>query len=123
MEIAEITIIAILAFFIFVLVVSAAKLKMFMRFYRIILWTNLGSWFVYICVMSRLKLHDTTLSSGEIIHLREQKYLQLSPAEKLNTLFNLIAVSKKLNGNKPLKQPQGKGIIISRNLQLPDATK
>lgn len=64
--------------------------------------------------MSRLKIYDTSLSREEIERIRAQTYLQRSPKEKLDTLFNLIAVSRKLNGGKPLKQPQGKGIIITR---------
>ena len=67
--------------------------------------------------MSRLKLYDLSIPREEILKERESVYLKLSPSRKLYALFNLIKLSVKLNGGNPLKQPQGKGIVISKPLK------
>jgi hypothetical protein len=45
---------------------------------------------------------------------RARRFASLSTEEKLNALFALIELSVALNGGKPLKAPQGKGIIIRK---------
>ena len=64
--------------------------------------------------MGKLKLYDTSIPRSQIVAERDTEYLSQSPREKLNRLFNLIHLSIKMNGGKPLKEPQGKGLIISR---------
>lgn len=65
--------------------------------------------------MSKLILHDPSISREDILKLREERFLSASVASKLDQLFKLIRLSVKLNGGAPLKIPQGKGIIISKH--------
>lgn len=64
--------------------------------------------------MGKLKLYDTTIPQESIVREREMAYLALSPKDKFLQLISLIRLSVSLNGGRPLKQPQGKGLIISR---------
>jgi hypothetical protein len=64
--------------------------------------------------MAKLILHDPSLSSEQLLWERQQRFLQLSPQEKWAELMALIRVSIMMNGGHPLKQPQGKGIVIQR---------
>jgi hypothetical protein len=66
--------------------------------------------------MGTLKLHDLSIPKEEIIKERENRFLNLSSAEKFHALLHLNKVAIKLNGGKPLKKPQGKGIVISKSL-------
>ena len=45
---------------------------------------------------------------------RSRRFVNLSTTEKLNELFALIDLSVKLNGGKPLKVPQGKGLVLRK---------
>jgi hypothetical protein len=65
--------------------------------------------------MGILKIHDPSISRETIAKNREQRFLKLTSAEKFYALLNLINISVKLNKGKPLKHPQGKGIIISKS--------
>jgi hypothetical protein len=65
--------------------------------------------------MGTLKLHDLSSYRESIIRQRDERFLKLSPAEKFYALLHLNRVAVELNGGKPLKQPQGKGIIISKH--------
>lgn len=65
--------------------------------------------------MSKLKIHDSRLSREEIENQRLKAQLLRSPEQRILDLFALNAIAVKFNGGKPLKQPQGKGIIISRH--------
>jgi len=64
--------------------------------------------------MGKLKIYDTSIPRSQIVAEREAEYLSQSPANKLKRLFTLIRLSVKMNGGKPLKEPQGKGLVISR---------
>jgi hypothetical protein len=65
--------------------------------------------------MGRVILH--TKPDPEKLELERAKQFFLLPLEeKLNRLFALIDLSVKLNNNKPIKQPQGKGLIIRKPL-------
>lgn len=64
--------------------------------------------------MSKLKLYDASLPREQILKEREERFLSRSSKEKFYDLLHLIQVSVKLNGGKPLKQPQGKGIVINK---------
>jgi hypothetical protein len=66
--------------------------------------------------MGSLKLHNLSIPREVIVKERDNRFLQLSPAEKFYALLNLNKTAVKLNGGKPLKRPQGKGIIISKPL-------
>lgn len=65
--------------------------------------------------MGKLKLYDPLLSPEQIVRERYVAYLSLPPRQKLQQLLTLIRLSVSLNGGRPVKQPQGKGLIISRN--------
>jgi hypothetical protein len=45
---------------------------------------------------------------------RAKRFQQLSTEEKLKALFKLNALAIAFNGGKPIKTPQGKGIVISK---------
>lgn len=64
--------------------------------------------------MGKLKLYDTSTPRLQIVAEREAEYLSKSPEEKFRQLLSLIRLSIKLNGGQPLKEPQGKGLVISR---------
>lgn len=64
--------------------------------------------------MGKLKLYDTSLSRSDIIKERDERYLAGSARDKFYQLLRLIRFSVKMNGDKPLKKPQGKGIVISK---------
>ena len=64
--------------------------------------------------MGKLKLYDTSLPRDVIEREREQKYLDQSSFQKFIELLSLIHLTVQLNDGKPLKFPQGKGVIISK---------
>ena len=66
--------------------------------------------------MSRLKLYDTSIPLEQIAQERAMQYMRLSPLEKLNQLFALIDLAQRLNGDSPIKEPQGKGIVLRKIL-------
>jgi hypothetical protein len=66
-------------------------------------------------MMAKLKLYDTSIPSEQVVRERDAAYLALSSKEKFLQLLALIRLSISLNGGRPLKQPQGKGPVISRN--------
>ncbi len=45
---------------------------------------------------------------------RAKRFMNLDATSKLNELFALIDLSVKLNGGKPLKLPQGKGLVLRK---------
>lgn len=65
--------------------------------------------------MGTLKLYDVAIPPEQIVREREMAYLSLAPKEKFLQLLSLIHLSVSLNGGRPLKQPQRKGLVISRN--------
>jgi hypothetical protein len=65
--------------------------------------------------MGKLKLYDTSIPPEQVVRERDVAYLTLSPKEKFLQLLALIHLSTALNGGRPLKQPQGKGLVISRH--------
>jgi hypothetical protein len=68
--------------------------------------------------MSRLKLYDTSKPLEHIAEERAEQYKRLTPLQKLNELLALIDIAKRLNGDAPLKEPQGKGIILRRKYTI-----
>ena len=63
--------------------------------------------------MGRLIIRDNPDTFQQDLE-RSKRFVNLSTTEKLNELFALIDLSVKLNGGKPLKVPQGKGLIIKK---------
>ena len=45
---------------------------------------------------------------------RAMRFMNLDTTSKLNELFALIDLSVKLNDGKPLKTPQGKGLVLKK---------
>ncbi|MGV3545686.1 MAG: hypothetical protein ACO1N4_01405 [Pedobacter sp.] len=64
--------------------------------------------------MGRLKIYDTDTPRESILAEREALYLRKSARAKIYALLQLNHVAVQLNGGKPLKQPQGKGIVIKK---------
>ena len=56
------------------------------------------------------EIPDTDLQDLE----RSKRFVSLDATSKMNELFALIDLSVKLNGGKPLKMPQGKGLILKK---------
>lgn len=63
--------------------------------------------------MGKLTIRQHT-DLEQIERERRQRFMKLSTMEKLNELFALIDLSVKLNGGKPLKEPQGLGLVIKK---------
>ena len=68
--------------------------------------------------MSRLKIYDTSMSLEQIALERAEQYKSLSSLQKLNELFALIDLAKRLNGDTPIKEPQGKGFVLRKKSTL-----
>ena len=64
--------------------------------------------------MGRLKIYDTSIPLEHIVNEREVQYLSRSGEGKLKALLHLNHVTVQMNGGKPLKYPQGRGIIIRK---------
>lgn len=64
--------------------------------------------------MGKVKLYDLFIPSGQIVRERDIAYLRLPPEEKLFRLLSLIRLSIELNGSRPLRSPQAKGLLIFR---------
>ena len=63
--------------------------------------------------MGRLIIRDNPDTFQQDLE-RSKRFVNLSTTEKLNELFALIDLSVKLNGGKPLKTPQGKGLVLKK---------
>lgn len=68
--------------------------------------------------MAKLTIHDPAKTREELELERKLAYARLPGEEKWRQLMELIALSIKLNGGKPLKEPQGKGIVIRKPKSL-----
>jgi hypothetical protein len=64
--------------------------------------------------MGRLKIYDISIPRESILAERESVYLNKSAEQKIYTLLQLNRTAVQLNGGKPLKQPQGKGLLIRK---------
>ncbi|WP_461787699.1 hypothetical protein [Pedobacter sp.] len=64
--------------------------------------------------MGRLKIYDISIPRESILAERESLYLRKSAEQKIFTLLQLNRTAVQLNGGKPLKQPQGKGLLIRK---------
>ena len=64
--------------------------------------------------MGRLKLYDTSIRRELIAQERESVYLSRSPEQRFFSVLHLNHISVTMNGGKPLKSPQGKGLVIRK---------
>ena len=65
--------------------------------------------------MSRLKIYHSDVAREEIERNREVKFLSLSAEDRFFELVKLNKLAVSMNGGKPLKAPQGKGILIRKS--------
>ncbi len=63
--------------------------------------------------MGKLILHDNP-DPERLANERANRFYNLPFEEKLRELFALIDLAVKMNGGKPIKEPQGKGIVIRK---------
>ncbi|MGM9475893.1 hypothetical protein ACS5PU_05655 [Pedobacter sp. GSP4] len=64
--------------------------------------------------MGRLKLYDITIPRETIVEEREIVYLSRTPEQRFFGVLQLNYISVTMNGGRPLKSPQGKGLIIRK---------
>lgn len=64
--------------------------------------------------MGKLKLYDTSIPRELIAQERESVYLSRSPEQRFLSVLHLNHISVATNGGKPLKSPQGKGLVIRK---------
>lgn len=69
--------------------------------------------FRFVLLMGKLILHINP-NPKKLEEERAERFLNLPFEEKLHQLFTLIDLAIKMNGGKPFKQPQGKGLIIRK---------
>lgn len=64
--------------------------------------------------MGKLKLYDTSIPRETIVEERESVYLSRTPKQCFFSILQLNRISVAMNGGKPLKSPQGKGLVIRK---------
>ena len=64
--------------------------------------------------MGKLTLYDISIPRETIFDERENLYLSRTPEQRFFGVLQLNHISVTMKGGKPLKSPQGKGIIIRR---------
>ena len=64
--------------------------------------------------MGKLKLYDTSIPRELIAEERESVYLSRSPEQRFLSVLYLNHISVVMNGGRPLKSPQGKGLVIRK---------
>lgn len=64
--------------------------------------------------MGKLKLYDTSIPRELIAEERESVYLSCSPEQRFLSVLHLNHMSVVMNGGRPLKSPQGKGLVIRK---------
>ena len=64
--------------------------------------------------MGKLTLYDISIPRETIIEARENLYLNRTPEQCFFNVLQLNHISVIMNGGKPLKSPQGKGIVIRK---------
>ncbi|MNK82513.1 hypothetical protein D3C87_1022890 [compost metagenome] len=64
--------------------------------------------------MGRLKLYDTSIPRETIVEARESVYLNRTSVHSFFAVLQLNHISVAMNGGKPLKSPQGKGLVIRK---------
>ena len=64
--------------------------------------------------MGKLKLYDTSIPQELIADERNRLHLAKTPQEKWDDLIDLIHLSISLNGVRPIKELQGKVIVLRK---------
>ncbi|SDC06920.1 hypothetical protein SAMN04488024_101181 [Pedobacter soli] len=64
--------------------------------------------------MGRLKLYDTSIPRETIVEERESVYLSRTSEQHFFNVLQLNRISVVMNGGRPLKSPEGKGLVISK---------
>lgn len=64
--------------------------------------------------MGKLKLYDINIPRESIVEERDAIYLSRTPEQRFFNVIQLNYISVTMNGGKPLKSPQGKGLIIRK---------
>ncbi|MBB6238765.1 hypothetical protein HDC90_003411 [Pedobacter sp. AK013] len=64
--------------------------------------------------MGKLKLYDINTPRETIVEERDGVYLSRSPEQRFFGVLELNHISVTMNGGKPLKSPQGKGLVICK---------
>jgi hypothetical protein len=67
--------------------------------------------------MGHLILHSNPNPEKQEME-RAKRFMALSSAEKWNATFSLIYLTMRLNNGKPLKTPQGKGVVLRKIKKL-----
>ncbi len=64
--------------------------------------------------MGRLKLYDTSIPRETIVEERESVYLSRTSEQHFFNVLQLNRISVVMNGGRPLKSPEGKGLVIRK---------
>ncbi|MDQ0965921.1 hypothetical protein QFZ20_001324 [Flavobacterium sp. W4I14] len=64
--------------------------------------------------MGKLTLYDITVPYEAIVEERDGIYLSRTPEQRFFGVLQLNYISVTMNGGKPLKFPQGKGLVIRK---------
>lgn len=64
--------------------------------------------------MGKLNLYDLSIPRKTIVEERENVYLSRNPEQRFFGILKLNQISVTMNGGKPLKSTQGKGIVIRK---------
>ncbi|KRT14117.1 hypothetical protein ASU31_20875 [Pedobacter ginsenosidimutans] len=64
--------------------------------------------------MGKLKLYDINTPRETIVEERDAIYLSRTPEQRFFSVLQLNNISVTMNGGKPLKSPQGKGLVIRK---------
>jgi len=64
--------------------------------------------------MGKLTLYDISTPRELIAQERESVYLSRTPEQRFFSVLHLNHISVGMNGGKPLKSPQGKGLVIRK---------
>ncbi|WP_426329611.1 hypothetical protein [Pedobacter sp. R-06] len=64
--------------------------------------------------MGKLKLYDINTPRETIVEERDAIYLSRTPEQRFFSVLLLNNISVTMNGGKPLKSPQGKGLVIRK---------
>ena len=64
--------------------------------------------------MGRLKLYDISIPRETIVEERESVYLSRTSEQHFFNVLQLNRISVVMNGGRPLKSPEGKGLVIRK---------
>ncbi|KIA88912.1 hypothetical protein OC25_25820 [Pedobacter kyungheensis] len=64
--------------------------------------------------MGKLKLYDINIPRETIVEERESVYLSQTSEQHFFNVLQLNRISVVMNGGRPLKSPQGNGLVIRK---------